>query len=85
MKPALQLVGEAADRALEGVELLVEIGAQPLQLGGFGQILGADLLIVLRLEDEVVGIGIRSGRGRRVLEPSEERGHAVFFLGHARA
>ena len=44
---ALQPVGEPRDRARQVAQLLVEEGAQPLQLVGRGQALGADLLVVL--------------------------------------
>jgi hypothetical protein len=47
LQPALKLVGKAADRALQGFELLVEIGAQAFQLLRLGQILGLDFLVVL--------------------------------------
>ena len=45
---ALQPVGEARHGALQVAQLLVEEGAQPLQLVGRGQALGADLLVVRR-------------------------------------
>ena len=50
---ALQPVGEAADRALQVPQLLVEEGPQPLQLVGRREVLGGDLLVVLAAEDLV--------------------------------
>ncbi len=64
LQPALKLVRQPRHRTLERVELLVEIGAQPFELGRFGQILGKDLLVVGVGIDDVVGIG-RTCRGRR--------------------
>ncbi len=47
LQAALQLVGQPADRALERLELLIQIGAQALQLDRLGQVLGADFFVVL--------------------------------------
>ena len=64
LQAALKLVGKAADRALERFELLVEILPEPFELGGFGQVLGADLLVMGVVEHRVERIGLR-GRRRR--------------------
>ena len=53
-QPALQPVGEAGDDALQVRELLVEIGAQPLQLLRIAEILGVDDLVELRREGVVL-------------------------------
>ena len=50
---ALQPVGEPADHALQVAQLLVEEGAQPLQLVGRREVLGGDLLVVVAAEDLV--------------------------------
>ena len=55
---ALQPVGEPRHRALQVAQLLVEEGAQPLQLVGRGQVLGGDLLVVGAAED-LVAEGLR--------------------------
>ena len=52
---ALQAVGEARDDGGEVAELLVEIGAQALQLLGLAQFLGGDDLV------ELAGIGLVVG------------------------
>ncbi len=41
----MQLVRQPRDGAAQGFQLLVQIGAQPLQLRGVCQVLGADLLV----------------------------------------
>ena len=54
-QPALQPVGEPRDDALEVRELLVEIGAQPLQLVMVAEVLGRDDLVEFRREGVIFG------------------------------
>ena len=67
LQPPLQPVGQPRHRALQRLELLVEIGAQPLELGRVGEVLGADLLVEARQEDLVARIGLGVRRRRPVL------------------
>ena len=55
-QPALQPVGEAADHALQIGELLVEEGAQPVELLLVAKLLGADRLVEGGGEDLVVDL-----------------------------
>ena len=72
---ALQPVGEPRHRALQVAQLLVEEGAQPLQLVGRGQVLGADLLVVVAAEDLVA-------EGLRVIEHVEVGPPRLARVGH---
>ncbi|EKD59974.1 MAG: hypothetical protein ACD_54C01021G0001 [uncultured bacterium] len=65
LQAALQLVGKAADSPFQRLQLLIKIGAQPFQLGRFGEVFGADFFIEIRGIDGVVRVGIGIGRGRR--------------------
>ena len=49
-QPALQPVGEARDHALQRRQLLVEIGAQPVELLGVAEFLGADDFVELMVK-----------------------------------
>ncbi len=53
-QPALQAVGEAADGGLEMRQLLVEIGAQAIELGDVAEFLGLHRLVELHREGVVV-------------------------------
>ena len=64
LQPALQPVGEPRHRALQRLELLVEIGAQPLELDRVGEVLGGDLLVEPGHVDLVGGVGLGPGRRR---------------------
>ena len=79
LQPALQLVGEPADRAFQRVELLVEIGAQPFQLGRFGQVLGGDFLVVIGHEHPVIRVGLGDRRRRRRFQRRLALGHLGIF------
>ena len=68
LQPALQLVGQPRDRTLQGVQLLVEIGAQAFQLGRFGKFFGLDFLIEISGIDSIVGVGIGMRSRRRRLQ-----------------
>ena len=57
-QPPLQPVGEARHHARQRPQLAIEVGAQPLQLLGRGELLGADLLVELARED-LVAEGLR--------------------------
>src|SRR5690606_28935828 len=58
-QPALQPVGEAGDDALQMLQLLVEIGAQPRQFLRVAQFLGADHFVEARGEGAIVGAARR--------------------------
>ena len=68
LKPPLELVGKSRHRPFQGFELLIEIGAQPFEFGRFGQILGADFLIVFGAVDLIGWVGLGHGRRRGRLE-----------------
>ena len=68
-QPALQLVGEPRDGAREALELLVEQGAELVELVGRAELGGLDDLVELLGEDLVVelvhaALGIGAGRRR---------------------
>ncbi len=83
-QPPLQPVGQARDHAGEGGQLLVEIGAQPLQLLGLAEVGGSDDLVV-RVGEHLVG-GLRVARvldvGARGLGRIAEIGGLVGLLAH---
>ncbi len=64
----MQFVGQPADRTAQRFKLLVQIGAQTLQFGRVGQIVGADFLVPVLREHTVIGAGLADRRrkvGRR--------------------
>src|SRR5690606_15406594 len=65
LQAALQLVGQAADRAAQRFQLLVEIGAQPFKLCRVGKVLGPDLLVESLGINLVVGASL-TDRGRQL-------------------
>ena len=81
LEPALELVRQSRHGALQGVELLVEIGPQALELGGLGQILGAGLLVEGGLEHRVGRIGLRHRRGGRGLQRGLALGRLRLLAG----
>ena len=84
LQAALQLVGQARHRAAQRFQLLVQIGAQPFQLGRIGQILGADLFVEFLSIDLVIAAGIadrrRQVRGRLGLGHLGLVGHFLVRL-----
>ncbi len=61
---ALQPVGETADGALQMRQLLVEEGAQALQLGSVAELLGGDDLVELLGKDVIIDLLVEIGKRR---------------------
>mmetsp|Transcript_18272 Transcript_18272/g.29013 ORF Transcript_18272/g.29013 Transcript_18272/m.29013 type:complete len:398 (-) Transcript_18272:1240-2433(-) len=81
LKTALQAVGQTAHRAFERLKLLVQIGAQALQLDRLGQFFGGNLFVVGGVKHHIVRVRFGNRRrGRRI-----ERRFAVWhfrLIGH---
>ncbi len=88
-KPPLKPVGEPRHGAVQGLQLLVEKGAQAVELVGVAQLLGVDDLVIGAGEDLVAeGLGILEHReiGAPGLRPARQLrgiGIAVEPLGRA--
>ena len=73
----MQLVGQPPHGPLQGLQLLVQIGAQTFQFDRISQFLGQNFLVEIGVVDRVVRVGIRDRlRGRRL-----QRGLAVGQFG----